>query len=479
MSNTIEDNEVDLLIVGAGPAGMASALQARELGIQTLVVDEKGQPGGQIYAGHHGSPDFDRSFLGKDYAKGRSLIDAFMASDCRRMFKSLVWDISQDGHACMSDGSQTSFVLARHVILASGALERAFPFEGWTLPGVMTAGGAQILLKTAGIVPSHPVVLAGSGPLLLLLATQFLACGVPVSAVLDTTPASNWRRATPFLAGFLSSRLAAKGAAMLLRLRASGIPVLGRVTQIRAIGNGKIETVEYRHEGQIGRLQAETLIVHQGIEPETRLARVANANHAWDARTRSWLPACDEFGRTSIPHISVAGDGRAILGADAAPATGRIAAIDAAFALGRIDRDTRQRLSDPLFKELRRLGKPRKFIDALFSPFPGLYDNLNDSTLVCRCEEIPAARIREEARRSSADINSVKSRLRCGMGPCQGRFCETTVRELLLRTAVPSCQEVGQLRIRPPIKPVGVEEIISLGVKEIPPESRIPLEPRA
>lgn len=470
--NAVDD--VDLLIIGAGPAGMAAAIEAGDLGIDTLVVDEKLHPGGQIYSGLAGGAAFDRSVLGRDYLIGKNLIDRFQACGARARYGAFVWDMTPDNIAYISTDGTSRMIRARHAIVATGALERPFAFEGWTLPGVITAGGAQLLLKTSAVVPQEPVVLAGSGPLLLLLATQYIACGVSVAAILDITPAGNRLGALRHFARFIPTALAAKGLAMLWKLRAGGVPILSGVEDIAALGSARVEAVRYRRGGEEYRLPASCLIVHQGIESETRLLRAVNVEHRWDNVSRSWLPVCDDFGRTAIPGVSVAGDGRAVLGAQAAPLSGRLAAIDAARALGRIDVETRDRLTRPVRAQLGKASRGRGFVDTLFAPSPTSCDRLPGEALACRCEEVTAKRVREEATRSAANINSVKSRLRCGMGPCQGRYCETTVRELLLRHSGSTAAEIGLLRIRPPIKPVGVEEIIALGVTELPPEARIP-----
>ena len=180
----------------------------------------------------------------------------------------------------------------------------------------------------------------------------------------------------------------------------------------------------------------------------------------------------DEFGRTSVDGISVAGDGRGILGAAAAAFSGQLAGIDAAFALGRIDADRRARLCSPVKAQLARASRGRTFLDVLYRPAPGYYADLADEVLACRCEEVTVGAVRRE-RRPLVNINAVKSRVRCGMGPCQGRFCETIVRELLLMGSGADPASVGQLRIRPPIKPVPIEELMALGDEQVPPEAAI------
>ncbi|HJU15663.1 MAG TPA: FAD-dependent oxidoreductase, partial [Stellaceae bacterium] len=189
---------VELAIVGAGPAGMAAAALSAELGLDTLLVDEQEAPGGQIYRGIERAAD--NSPLGRDYLAGRPLAAALRGSRVDYRPGTAVWHIDavaeEDGGTLyLAREGRTETVAARRIVLATGAVERPVPIPGWTLPGVMTAGAAQTLLKTADLVPEGRTVLAGQGPLLLLVAAQLARAGAPPVAVLETTPPENYREA--------------------------------------------------------------------------------------------------------------------------------------------------------------------------------------------------------------------------------------------------------------------------------------------
>src|SRR5437867_3065604 len=192
---------VDLAIIGAGPAGMAAAVLGAELGLDTLLIDEQEGPGGQIYRAIERAAE--SSPLGADYLAGRTLAAALRASGAGYRPATTVWHIDPDGTLSLAADGTSETVTARQILLATGAIERPVPIPGWTLPGVMTVGAAQILLKTASLVPDGRAVLAGQGPLLYLAALQIARAGAPPLAVLETTPGANYRAATSRYVGEL------------------------------------------------------------------------------------------------------------------------------------------------------------------------------------------------------------------------------------------------------------------------------------
>jgi NADPH-dependent 2,4-dienoyl-CoA reductase/sulfur reductase-like enzyme len=455
------DKTYELAVVGAGPAGLAAASTAAAHGVATLLLDEQGAPGGQIYRSIGVTPVTDRRILGADYWRGMGLVAEFQASGAAYLPQATVWNISPERDVAVSTPAGARLFRVRHAILATGAMERPFPIPGWTLPGVMTAGAAQILLKSAGLVGEGSVVLAGCGPLLWLLAAQYLEAGARISALLDTTPRANRPAALAHLPRFLTSPYLGKGW-RLLRAVKRHVPVIAAVSELQAAGEGRLQEVLYRQAaGPVRRLPADLLLLHQGVVPNLNFASALGCRHVWDERQLCFRPVVDGWGASSVEGIAIAGDGAGIAGAQAAAERGRLAGLDAALRLGRLDEAGRDRTAGGPRVALARAERGREFLDALYRPATA-FRLAADDTIVCRCEEVTAGQVREAVAQGGRGPNQVKAFLRCGMGPCQGRLCGLTVTELIAEATGRGAGEVGYYRLRPPVKPVSLAELASL-----------------
>jgi NADPH-dependent 2,4-dienoyl-CoA reductase/sulfur reductase-like enzyme len=329
----------DLAIVGAGPAGMAAAITASALGLRTAVLDEQDAPGGQIYrAVERVAADAPQrlALLGEDYAAGLPLVREFRACAAEYLAGAMVWQI-EPGTLFYSQAGVARRLHARRIVIATGAFERPMPVPGWTLPGVVTAGAAQILLKTAGAVPQGRVVMAGCGPLLLLLAWQLLQAGVRLAAIVDTRAASYAQAMRHLPAALGASGYVGKGLSYLRAIRAARIPVLDRVEAMRLEGDERVRAAIVRSAGSMHELAADSVLLHQGIVPNANLGWALRCEHAWSDPQRCFVPRTDDWGASSTPDVQFAGDCAGIAGARAAEQAGHLAALEAAHRLGRID----------------------------------------------------------------------------------------------------------------------------------------------
>jgi NADPH-dependent 2,4-dienoyl-CoA reductase/sulfur reductase-like enzyme len=455
-------SRTDLLIVGGGPAGMSAAIRARGLGLAVTVIDDQPSPGGQIWRSVELTTRRD-GILGPAYVEGRAVADAFRACGAIYRAGAQLWQVEPGFTAFLTLDGQAEAINASALVFATGAQERPVPFAGWTLPGVLTVGAAQILLKNAGEIPIGPVWIAGSGPLPMLYAVQLLRAGGKLAGYLDTTPRGQWRSALRHLPSALRTwGDLAKGVGWMAKLRAGGMPFIGGVDRMEALGADRIEAVRFRtRRGRSQTVRANTLLVHEGVVPNIHSALSLGCEVYWNAAQDCFAPILDIWGESSQPGVFIAGDAAGIAGAKAAQLRGEVAAIGVALKLGRIDADTADAIGRPVRRNLGRELAARSFLDAMFQPRSEIFAPTDD-TVVCRCEGVTAGQVRALAQVGRPGPNQVKTATRMGMGLCQGRQCGYTLTRLLEEAQNRPPAEIGYLRIRPPLKPVTLGELATL-----------------
>jgi NADPH-dependent 2,4-dienoyl-CoA reductase/sulfur reductase-like enzyme len=440
---------------------MAAAITARRRGLGVTVIDDQPAPGGQIWRSVESTASRDE-ILGPSYSEGRATAEAFRTSGAMYYPETQLWQIEPGFRAFVVRDRHADLIEANAVIVATGAQERPVPFPGWTLPGVLTVGAAQILLKSAGQIPVGPIWIAGCGPLPLLYATQFLRAGGRLAGYLDTTPPGQWLTAVPYLPHALrAAGDLAKGLVWMAKLRRSGTRVIRHVAEIQALGSERIEKIRYRAHGLPVTSEANTLLVHEGVVPSIHVPLSLDCKMEWNTRQDAYVPALDLWGESSLPDLFVTGDGAGIAGAKAALLRGELAALRVAVKLGRISEGSAEAAATPVRRKLSRELAVRPFLDALFKPRAQVFAPA-DETIVCRCEEVTAGEIRKLAVVGQPGPNQIKAATRAGMGPCQGRQCGYTVTRILATAQSRAPSDVGFYHIRPPLKPVTLGEIASL-----------------
>jgi len=453
------NRHVDVIVIGAGPAGMSGAVTLAGFGLQVLLLDEQGSAGGQVYRGITLAPLARRDLLGTDYARGNELAVALASSPVQYETGAAVWQMTRDHQVSYLRDGHLQIVQAKAVLLATGAMERPFPIPGWTLPGVMTAGAAQILLKSSGLAPSEPVVLAGCGPLLYLLGWQYLRAGVAIKAIIDTTRREDyWHARRHLFAALRAWPYLRKGLELMHSLRKAGIAHYTGAEQLAIEGDDAASGVTFNASGRAVRIATRCVLLHQGVVPNIQFTQSLRARHDWDVSQLCFSPVVDAWGELDVPGVYVAGDGAGIGGAQAAAIQGELAALGIASHLGGITEALRDQRATSLRSTLQANLRIRPFLDALYRPkeenrIPA------DDVMVCRCEELTAGEIRRFVALGCTGPNQAKSFGRCGMGPCQGRLCGLTVTEVIASARGVPASEVGYYRIRPPIKPITLGEL--------------------
>lgn len=454
-------NRSDLVVVGAGPAGMAAAATAAENGLSVTLLDEQQRPGGQIYRDVDSAAGKRGEILGPDFKHGTTLTEALRKSTAEHVTGAVVWAIEDGFRVSYTKEGRASQIAADRILLATGALERPMPVPGWTLPGVMTAGAAQILLKQSGVI-ARRAVLVGSGPLLYLIAAQMLRAGTPPLALVETQTRADLRRATRHLGGALRGwSYLAKGLKLMAEIARARVPRYTGATQIAIEGDGRAEAVSFRSKGRNLRLECETVLLHHGVVPNTQAARSVGVPHRWNAEQAAFLPEADQWGATAVDGVFIAGDGAGIGGAEVAEVAGRLAALQIATQAERLTGVERDRLAEPLLKQKARDLAIRPFLDTAYPPAAEALLP-DDATIICRCEEVTAGDIRRYAKMGCLGPNQTKAFGRPGMGPCQGRYCGLTVTALLSESLGQTPDQTGYYRIRPPLKPVTLGELAAM-----------------
>jgi len=444
---------IKVAIVGAGPAGVAAADVLSAHGAAVTVIDEGREAGGQIYRRARSGIKLDiAALLSAEAANYRDFHTMFARLRDRIDYRpqTLVWGIA-DKRLHTLCGSSAGTVAFDALILATGATDRLLPIPGWTLPGVFTLGGAQVLLKEHGCLIGRRILFCGSSPLIYLAAKQYRAMGADIAAVVDTTSFAAKIGAVPNL--LAAPQTFARGLAYMNDLRRAGVPMHHGVRLTAFEGSGGVERVRFRdRSGREHVVPCNAVAYGFGLKPEAQLADLAGVEFRYDAAFRQWLPRADADGRCGSG-VYVAGDGATIGGARAAALTGKLAAgavlDDFGIAVNGLARPAMRR-------EVARLRRFQRGLARAFAWPLDTIHNVDDHTMVCRCEGITAGDLRTSLRADfgPTEVNRLKAITRCGMGRCQGRFCGLAAAELTAHELNIPLEAVGRLRGQPPVKPL-------------------------
>jgi len=446
-----------IVIVGAGPAGVRAAEALVEADIRPVVVDEGRRDGGQIY--RRQPENFRRSYAalyGSEAARAQRLHRTFddLRSSLDYRAQTLVWGISETQLHVTSD-THTETLDFDALIIASGATDRLMPVKGWNLAGTYSLGGAQIALKAQACAIGRRVVFMGTGPLLYLVAAQYLKAGAGVAAVLDTSPFQSRVKALPML--LARPGVLAKGLALTWALKRAGVEMHTGIVPLAIDGSAEngVEGVRFRtRDGATHSIPCDAVALGYHLRPDAQLADLARCQFRFDHETRQFFPVKDEDGRSSVAGVYLAGDGSLPLGADGAELAGRLAAL---AALTDLEQPVPKGEMAKLRRSLRPMERFRRGLAAAF-PWPAhLAAALPDDAVVCRCESITAGALRDTVfEKGGVEVNRAKAFSRVGMGRCQGRYCGHAAAEVIAAAAGIPVQEVGRLRGQAPVKPLPI-----------------------
>ncbi len=463
---------VDVAIIGGGPAGMAAAIELAAHSVEVVLIDSYPQLGGHYFkqmsseiAAKSESPDSRQ-------IEFEQLVIKLASQYVTRLSETSVWAVFPNHGGVgftlhLSGPHEAETLQTRYLLIASGAYDRPMVFPGWQLPGVMTLGGAQMLLKGHGLRPGQRALVAGSGPLLLATAASLAEAGTEVVAVLDL--ASVWDGAFKTPSAFWGQLARIKDAWHYVSiLRRHGIPIRFGHTIFRATGETAVTSVTY---GQVDaqwrpRLdtaqtaEVDTVCVALGFLPNVPLTRHLGCAHPYDADFDAFYPEHDAWMETTVSGVYVAGDVTGVGGKDMSKLQGQMAALGI---LQKLEIVPQQAAHAERSKRSREIRAEQRFMAMLRDRMrirDGLQQLIEADTLVCRCEMVQAQQIHTAIHEGARDLKGVKLRTRCGMGTCQGRYCEPHVRQMVAAATSTTPDRVGHMAVRPPLIPLPIKDLL-------------------
>jgi D-hydroxyproline dehydrogenase subunit alpha len=456
----------EIVVVGAGPAGVAAAVTAAGAGAQVMLIEEQSRPGGQYFKqpaaalnGQQFPPD-----LAANIQKGRELLAGLDQPNIQLRCNTLAWDVTADRtlrlytlpSTARRSPSSVEELQAKRLIIAAGAYERVMPFPGWTLPGVMTVGGAQLLLKGQGLLAGRRLLLAGTGPLLQLAGVQLLAAGAQIVAIVELQSRRHFlSRATQFWGHWDKVNQALDQG---WQLRQAKVPIKYGSVVVEALGEQQVNGAIISRVDGNGRplpgteeqVAVDTICLNFGFIPSTGLARLAGCRQRYDPHYGCLATQTNDEMETSQPGIFAVGEVRGIGGVDVALLEGCLAGATAARQLG-------YPVAETTLEQQNRWRGAREIAEtmaAMFALKPGLCNLIRDEVVVCRCEEVTAGTIRAAVRAGATQLNDLKAWTRAGMGRCQGRVCGPIIGQIVAQAANLPLAAVGDFTARPPLKPL-------------------------
>jgi thioredoxin reductase len=364
------------------------------------------------------------------------------------------------------DGQASRLCRPQRLIVATGAYERGLPFPGWTLPGVMTTGAAQTLLRSYGVLAGRRVLVAGNGPLNLQVALELTRAGAAVAAVVELARRPGlW--GAPALAKMLTSapRLALRGWSYLTELKRRGIPLLYRhvIASVERVGGRlRAQVAPWPADGGASNrsYDVDAVCVGYGFMPSNEILRALGCRHAFDPARGHLVTERDPDGLTNVARVYAVGDCAGLGGAPAAEAEGIIAGLAAARSLGLTPA---AKLEHEIARAHAERRRHRRFQSGLWKLFeaPRLLTELaRRDTVICRCEDLTLADIESGFDHGVQSIGAIKRATRAGMGRCQGRYCGPALAALTASRRGWTLDEAAHWAPRPPVKPLRISDIV-------------------
>lgn len=465
-----ESEEVSptVLVLGGGPAGLAAAATLAENGVDVLLVDERSKLGGQFYKQPGAARRIEETRLDSQYRAGRKLAARVHEAGVRVIGSTSVWAAFAPDYLVAQCDDRSVILRPERLVLATGAHERAVPMPGWTLPGVMTTGAAQTLLRSSQVAPGKRVLLSGNGPLNMQVASELVRAGVQVTALAEQADLRWWKNLRAGSAMLASApELVRKGFSYRAALVRARVPVLDRSSVIEIRGEAEVESAVIASLDASGspvagterEMATDAVCLGYGFIPANEIPRALGCDHQMDPDSGTLVTKRTPAGRTSLETVWVVGDAGGIKGAYAAGALGAIAAADVLADLGVLSEAQATAVTRRDRKLLRRHLRFQEGLEDLYRTPPLTTQLADDATLVCRCESVTLGELRRSFSDGPLSAGAAKRLTRAGMGKCQGRYCSPSVLSLAAEATGLPLGEFSGFAPQTPIRPVTIAQV--------------------
>lgn len=464
-----------VVVVGSGIGGVTAANALAGNGLDILLIDENEHTGGQLLRRsnkiHQTWLKFEADLM---KTKGFSLVEKVIGSNqgITRVNQAQVLGIFEGRKLLINtntsqeaEGKGSKKIVeieAEYLVIATGARERYLPFKGWTMPGVMSLGAAQILMKSHGVLPGKKMVVAGSSPLMLVLASELLKNKGRVAAVLNENPISKNLGFFPLMRHHWPKSI--EGAFYISKLVLNRVPMLNRMRIIEAEGNGSFESVVVAKtspegdviEGTEKRYHGDVLGIGYGFVPNIELAVQAGCDIEYQESLGGWVVKVDDNLESSVESLFAVGEVNGIAGAKKSYIQGKIVA---ASILSKFDKSDEKEKEQLKVLNLQQIAYA-SFLNKLCQLPSVAYQQIPDDTLICRCENITMGTVKKEIKRGVTTSGALKKATRCGMGRCQGRTCGIVLHDIITALTNNSSEDIGGSFCRAPVKNVAISDFL-------------------
>lgn len=453
----------DVAVVGSGFSGLEAANILAAQGLRVLLLDENIRMGGQLLRALPWPGESPGARGLRRY--GFRLINGVRKGPVVVLNHAKVLDIDEHrGLLVEIEEREIITVTSSILLLATGARERFVPFKGWTLPGVISTGAAQILMKDSGVLPAGEMLVSGIGPFMLALSAEFLKNRGRLAAILDMGGLRDKLRLLAESFSFFSKVM--EGAQHLAAVFMARVPLHHRTAVVEARGRGAVETVLAAKVSKGGAVIAGTertyrigcLAVGWGFTPNIELPQRAGCALHRDDSMGGWVVKVKADLETTVDRVFAAGEITGVAGALKSILEGRLAAQGILRALGR---EVDPRGMGHLQRQRRRHLRFGSCFNRLHRVPDEFLRSIPDEVTVCRCEDVKMGDIRKAVKEGYDTPAILKRALRTGMGNCQGRTCGPLLYDILAVLTKRKAEEIPPLSVRGPVKAVAVRSFLS------------------